>query len=112
MTPLSIMLIVALVFVTGMYIRQYRRTPTTMGELNARLVGASRWFDKAHPLWLPPGTVRALIVIMAMWGILFPVVKLVAWEGTLDPAVKDILLVLLGALPGFINKYMEVRTDK
>ena len=73
---------------------------------------SSKWFDKAHPLWLPPGTVRALIVIMAMWGILFPVVKLVAWEGTLDPAVKDILLVLLGALPGFINKYMEVRTDK
>lgn len=74
---------------------------------NGRVVEA--WFDKTQPLGLPPGTVRAILVLMAMVGILYPVFQLVTWQGTLDPAVKDVLLVLLGALPGLVKDYIAMR---
>jgi hypothetical protein len=47
------------------------------------------WFDKRQPLWLPPGSVRALL---AIWIVVLGTVYLMFTGGE----IKDIVLIALG----------------
>lgn len=70
-----------------------------------------RWLHPNEPLWLPPGSVRAIIVLIGLIAVVFPLFKLITWGGTMDQSVKEILLVIVGYLAGIINKYFEMRRN-
>ena len=106
MNPAGIAIGLLIVLCLWLLMRVYRLKKAQNGRL------VEPWFDKTQPFGLPKGTVRAILVLMAMVGILYPVFKLVTWQGTLDPAVKDVLLVLLGALPGLVKDYISMRNEQ
>lgn len=104
MTPfeLAVVLILAGFLVLAIY-----RTAKPKPQMGQSLLGT--WFDKANPIWLPRGTVRAILVLIAMIAVVYPIFKLVTLGGTLDPAVKEIMLVLVGGLIGLVKDYITSR---
>lgn len=74
--------------------------------------GKRRWFDPTQPLWLPPGTVRAIIVLLGMIACVYPLFKLVTWGGTLDQSVKEILMLVIGYLTAIIKDYFGAREEE
>lgn len=80
----------------------------TLREDGEKLNGA-KWLHPDQPLWLPPGSIRAMIVLVGLVAVVFPLFKLITWGGTMDQSVKEILLVIVGYLTAIINKYFESR---
>jgi len=112
MTTLEIMLIVALVFITGMFIRQYRSKATT-GQLGSlKPLVESKWFDKAQPLWLPPGTVRAIVVLGLTYAIIVILFKSILMQQEIPSTVAQYIRELTPALVLIIKGYIDTRSEQ
>lgn len=111
MTTLEIMLIVALVFVSGMLINKYRSKP--VGQLGSlKVSGESTWFDKAQPLWLPPGTVRAIVVLGLTYAIIVILFKSIIMQQEIPSTVAQYIRELTPALVLIIKGYIDTRTEQ
>ncbi len=72
----------------------------------------SYWFNPNNPLWLPPGTVRAIIVLAFAAAVVIPLLKFAAYREEIPQTVKEVVLFMAGSLYPLIAKYMEVRAKE
>lgn len=72
----------------------------------------SKWFDKTKPLWLPEGTVRALIVLGLTYAIIVILFKAILMQQEIPSGVAQIVRELLPALVLIIKQYIDQRTSE
>ncbi len=65
-----------------------------------------------EPLWLPRGSVRAIIVLGALFIVGFPVLIFVFRSADIPQGVKEIILFLAGGLIGLMKDYIVQRADE
>jgi len=73
---------------------------------------ASQWFNKQTPLWLPPGTVRALVILGLTYALIFVILKFALLKEDVPPGVMQIMLSLLPALVLLIREYIGQRAKE
>lgn len=61
------------------------------------------------PLGLPEGSVRAILVLGALFAVVFPVLIFVFRSTDIPQGVKEVLIFLAGALTGLIKDYINQR---
>lgn len=66
--------------------------------------------DGRNPLWLPVGSVRAILVILMTLAIIVPVFKFVAFHEEIPQSVVTILSLLFGGLIGIVKDYFNLRS--
>ena len=71
-----------------------------------------QWFKEDTPFWLPRGSIRAGIIIIITWAVVFPIFKLVVYEQDIQPGIEKIIIFLAGALTGILKDYMTVRKEE
>lgn len=69
----------------------------------------NKWFDKLQPLWLPQGSVRALLVISLTIAVVVVVLKSVAFGTDIPQNVSALLDKLLPAIVVLISQYINAR---
>lgn len=65
-----------------------------------------------EPLWLPRGSVRAIIVLGALFVVAFPVMIFVFRATDIPQGVKEIILFLAGGLIGLLKDYITQRSGE
>lgn len=70
------------------------------------------FFDNTQPLWLPKGSVRAILVLLMTVAIIFPVFKFVVFHEEIPQTVVQILSLLFGGLIGIVKDYFNSRSTE
>ena len=70
-----------------------------------------RWFNPDKPLWLPEGTVRALLVGGLTWALILILVRFSMFTQEIPESVANLLDKLLPALVLLIQGYINTRKD-
>ena len=68
-----------------------------------------RWFDPTKPLWLPEGSVRAILILMLSGALAGIMIKFAAAHEEIPSSVEKIMMALLPALVLLIDKYISIR---
>ena len=71
-----------------------------------------RWFDPTQPLWLPPGTVRALLVLGLTWSVILIMGKFAVMQQDIPAGVKEVMMALLPAIVLLIKDYITIRNGQ
>lgn len=69
------------------------------------------WFNPTQPLWLPPGTVRALLVLGLTWSVILIMAKFAVMQEDIPPGVKEVMMALLPAIVLLIKDYISIRSN-
>lgn len=64
------------------------------------------------PLGLPEGSVRAILVLGALFAVVFPVMVFVFRSTDIPQGVKEVLIFLAGALTGLLKDYINYRSTE
>lgn len=108
MTPFQIIIIfVLLALLVILFMR--KKGPKEEAQL-ARVAGA--WFDKSQPLWLPQGTVRALVVLGLTYAIVVILLKSILLETDVPPGVAQYMRELTPAVVLIIKGYIDSRATE
>ena len=67
------------------------------------------WFNPKYPLWLPPGTIRALLVLILTSGFTFVFVRYAFVKEELPSSIEKIMTGVLIALIQLILEYIKLR---
>lgn len=68
-----------------------------------------RWFNPDKPLWLPEGTVRALLVGGLTWALILIIIRFSMFTQEIPQSVASLLDKLLPALVLLIQGYINNR---
>lgn len=69
------------------------------------------WFNPDKPLWLPEGTVRALLVGGLTWALILILVRFTMFTEEIPQTVAGLLDKLLPALVLLIQGYINTRNE-
>ena len=69
------------------------------------------WFNPDKPLWLPEGTIRALLVGGLTWALILIIVRFSMFTQEIPQSVAGLLDKLLPALVLLIQGYINSRKD-
>jgi hypothetical protein len=70
-----------------------------------------RWFNPDKPLWLPEGTVRALLVLGLTMSLIVIMGKFAILKEEPPAGVLQLMQALLPAIVLLIKDYMETRSN-
>lgn len=68
-----------------------------------------RWFSIDQPLWLPEGSVRAILILILTGSVAGIMIKFAAYQEEIPTSVEKIMSALLPALVLLIDKYISSR---
>jgi hypothetical protein len=71
-----------------------------------------RCFDPTKPLWLPEGSVRAILILMLSGTLAGIMIKFAAAHEEIPSSVEKIMMALLPALVLLIDKYISTRATE
>ena len=83
-----------------------------MDSMEVVKTNGSKWFDKSKPLWLPDGTVRALLVLGLTWAVVVIMLKFAVYREEIPQSVEKIMMALLPAIVLLIERYITTRSEE
>lgn len=66
---------------------------------------------QSYPLWMPEGSVRAILVIGALLTVLVPIFVFVFRKEEIPQGVKEIVLFIAGGTISLIKDYITTRKN-
>jgi hypothetical protein len=72
----------------------------------------SKWFSKENPLWVPQGTIRALLVLGLTWALIIIMLKFAVYKEEIPATVKELMASLLPAIVLLIKDYLSLRKSE
>jgi hypothetical protein len=71
-----------------------------------------RWFNPNEPLWLPKGTVRALLVLGLTWALIVVMLKFAILQQEIPASVEKVMMAMLPAIVLLVKDYISARNGK
>lgn len=68
--------------------------------------------EKSKPLWMPEGSVRAILVLGSLLTVLIPVLVFVFRKEDIPQSVKEVIIFIAGSTTGLIKDYITGRREE
>ena len=71
-----------------------------------------QFFNDKQPLWLPAGTIRAILVLSLTFTIIAILLKFAAYHEDIPPGMKEFMTGAITAIVLLIKDYISQRGDE